>query len=66
MLMDKIGQATVHSLANQLQWDPSSHIAAEIGSATNLNPVEFGYRFGTLVAAAIVRFEETVADLISH
>src|SRR3546814_11325776 len=62
--MDRIGKAAVESLAADKDWDASTHIAHEIAAATNANAIEFGYRFETLVAAALVRFDGTVADLI--
>jgi hypothetical protein len=64
VMMDRIGRAAVETLAAHQQWDAAAHIAQEIAAATNANAIEFGYRFETLVAAAIVRFNGTVADLI--
>src|SRR3546814_933696 len=62
--MDRIGKAAVESLAADKGWDASTHLAQAIAAATNANAIEFGYRFETLVAAALVRFDGTVADLI--
>jgi len=64
VMMDKIGRGALEELARRAHWDPSDYIATKIGNATDANAIEFGYRFETLVAAAIVHFTGTVADLI--
>lgn len=64
VMMDRIGRAAVETLAAHERWNAAAHIAHKIAAATNINAIEFGYRFETLVAAAIVRFDGTVADLI--
>ena len=62
--MDKIGYEAVLKCANDLGWNAAATIAQAIAGATNINDIELGYKFETLVAAAIVRFPGTVAELI--
>jgi hypothetical protein len=63
--MDKVGQAAVEKVANKREWDAADAIASSIASRVpGSNDVELGYKFETLVAAALVRYRGTVAELI--
>lgn len=64
--MDKVGQAAVEELAKKREWDAADDIASSIASRVpgSNDGVELGYKFETLVAAALVRYRGTVAELI--
>jgi hypothetical protein len=64
--LDPIGIRALQKLAPTQKWAPLSCLADKLDNNLALNGVQLGNEFETLVAAALVDFEGTVADLITR